>query len=321
MLHAFLRRAAALLFIFTACALAHAAFPDRAVTIIVPYPAGGPTDIVVRLMAPLLQERWKQPVLVVNRGGGAAVIGTDAAVHAKADGHTLLFAADNAMTVMKLYNQDLRFDPMKDLKTITALTSNPYVITVPAELPVRTMQEFIAYARQRPGQMNYSMIPNTNMPLDYAIIQERGNFLMTGISYQGGGPMAQAVLKNEVQFAFASYQQVGQHIAAGKLIPLAVTGSKRIESLPNVPTLREAGIDYSTGSKYLFFAPRQTPDALVQRIAADLAAVARSPEIQARLNQMGFDVVANPPAQAYRELSATTDLYSGVARKLKVKTQ
>jgi tripartite-type tricarboxylate transporter receptor subunit TctC len=287
---------------------------------VVAFPPGGPIDAVARLVAPRLEEKWKQPVIVDNRAGAGGVIGTEYTARARPDGHTITLNG-NAIVTYQLFVKGLGFDPARDLKPIAVLTDAPYVVAVPSALPVKSWSELIAYAKQRPGALNYGELPNTQQQLQLAVVFEKAGVRVTPIPYQGAAPLAAALLKNEIQIGFASRQAIAAQIEAGKLVPVATTGPRRYAAYPQLPTLRESGVDFDITFWFALFGPAGIPDAASAKIAADAMEAVRHPSVEPRVRALGFELPDTTPAQFRDEVAASIRSYTEIANRLGVKPQ
>jgi tripartite-type tricarboxylate transporter receptor subunit TctC len=304
-----------------ASAQAAAVFPDQRVTIVVPYSPGGPTDLLPRLVAPELQARWGQPVLVENRTGAAGLIGTEVVAKAKPDGHTLV-AQGPILTTWKLFVKDLPFDPLADLKPIALFGSISYVVVTNPQVPAKTLPEFIALAKAKPKAMNYATIPNSGFDLDYVRLQRLTGTQMVPVAFPGAAPSALAVMRNDVQLYMGTAVTMLGPIAEGKLTPLGVTGRTRLETFPNVPTVRETGLDFTAESWTGILAPGKTPDDVIAKIASDFNAVLKVPAVAARLKEFGLvPPTATTPQQYAEVMQSDAKIYGEVARAIGLKPQ
>jgi tripartite-type tricarboxylate transporter receptor subunit TctC len=304
-----------------ASAQAAAVFPDQRVTIVVPYSPGGPTDLLPRLVAPELQARWGQPVLVENRTGAAGLIGTEVVAKAKPDGHTLV-AQGPILTTWKLFVKDLPFDPLADLKPIALFGSISYVVVTNPQVPAKTLPEFIALAKAKPKAMNYATIPNSGFDLDYVRLQRLTGTQMVPVAFPGAAPSALAVMRNDVQLYMGTAVTMLGPIAEGKLTALGVTGRTRLETFPNVPTVRETGLDFTAESWTGILAPGKTPDDVIARIASDFNAALKVPAVAARLKEFGLVPPSATTPQQYAEvMQSDARIYGEVARAIGLKPQ
>ena len=297
-------------------------FPQRAVRIVVPFPPGGSTDITARLVAPRLQEAWKQPVLVENRPGAGANIGAEFVAKSAPDGHTLLLAT-TALAASAAIAEKLAYDPQKDLVPVAFVSSIANVLVVPTSLPASTPQEFVALARAQLGRLNFaSPGATTGQRLTFELLKQMTGIDVVHVPYKGGAPAGQAVIAGEVQSMIMNVVEAVPHLKSGKLKAIAATTARRAAMLPEVPTLAETvapGLDASVWQGVL--APGGTPAQTVERISRDLAAVLAHPEVRERLAGMGMELAPGSPAQFERFLSEEIRKWSRVAKAANVKAE
>lgn len=282
------------------CTMAHGAevnFPQRAVRIIVPFAAGGGTDLIARALAQKLAEGWGQPVVIDNRAGGGTLIGSDIVAKSAPDGHTLLLTA-NPHTTNPALHAKLPYDTVRDFAGITLIAASPLVLTVHPSLPVQGVRELIALAKQRPGQLSYGTSGNGGpQHLAGEQFKHMAGIQMAHIPYRGGAPAIADLLAGQTQLMFGSTFTVIPQNAAGRLRALAVTSARRSPALPSLPTIAEAALPgYAVTTWYGLLAPAATPRPLVMRLNADVARALKLPDIIERLARDGSDVVANEPS-------------------------
>src|SRR5581483_7380304 len=215
-------------------------YPSKPIRLIVPWPPGGGTDVIGRAIAQKLSERLKTSIVVDNRAGASGNIGTEIAAHSPNDGYTLLLATSSLAYNPSMFKK-LPYDPIRDFVPITLVGSVPHLIVVSPSFPVRTVQELIAYARDKPGQVNYASAGNgTNFHLAAELFRNMSDIRWTHVPYRGGGPAVMATISGEVNVTFANVVAVLPQIQAGKLRALAITSASRFATLPDVPTVSEA---------------------------------------------------------------------------------
>jgi len=273
-------------------------YPTRTIRIIVPSSAGGSTDMVARPLAQQLSQALKQPVVVENRPGAGSVIGTDLVAKAAPDGYTLLVVAASFSMSPSLYAK-LPFDPVRDFSPITLLSAFPNILVVHPSLPVKSVQELIAYAKARPGQLNFSSSGvATGTHLSMELFRNMTGIQIVHVPYKGGAPSVNALLAGEVQITLATISTALPQVKAGKLRALAVTTPQRSVAAPEVPTLAESGVpgyDYSSWIGLL--APARTPPAIIARLRAETTDIVRTPEMRAILALEGAEPVGNSPEE------------------------
>jgi tripartite-type tricarboxylate transporter receptor subunit TctC len=270
MLKSFLAAAACALLAQSAVAQS---YPSKPVRIVVPFPAGGTTDIVARLVGSELQKMWGQPVVIENRGGAGGNIGTDVVAKSPADGYTLLMGTVGTHAInLPLYTQGggkLPYDPIKDFVPITLVAAVPNVMVVPASLPVNSVKEFIALARSKPGQLNMASSGNgTSIHLSGELFKSLTKTYMVHLPYRGSAPALQDLIAGNTQVMFDNLPSALPHIRSGRLKALAVTSLERAPALPNVPTMEEAaGLKgFDATSWFGLLAPAGIPREIVAKV-------------------------------------------------------
>jgi tripartite-type tricarboxylate transporter receptor subunit TctC len=289
-------------------------YPARPVEMIVPFAAGGGSELLARLLADGLAKRLGQPFVVVNRPGANTNLGTLSAVRAKADGYTLLIASVGLAANPSLYKK-LAFEPQRDLEPITLIANSPTVLAVPPSLPVNSLAEFIAYAKARPGELNYASYGVGSGPhLATELFCAMTGTKMVHVPYGGGGPAAVGAMTNQVQVLFSSILPVLGMIRGGTLKAIALASDRRFELLPDVPTFKEGGLDYRTGTWFGLLAPARTPPEIVGALNRASVSVLQEQGVRARLAEQGAEVIANSPAEFRAFIGSETERLSGVIR-------
>ena len=280
-------------------AFAAESYPVKPVRMIVPFPAGGGVDIVARSLTPHLSERWKQQVIVDNRPGAGTILGADIAAKSPPDGYTLILV-NTAHAINATLHRKLPYDPVRDFMPITLVATQPTVLVVHPSLPVKSVKELIAFAKAKPAQLNYASSGNGTPPhLAAAMFTNMTGAQFTHVPYKGAAPALTDLLGGQVQLMFATSVSVTPHLSSGRLRPLAVTSAKRSRSLPDLPTVAEAGIGgYEATAWFMVMAPAKTPPDIIARVHRDTAEIVRSREIQERFAKEGADAVGSTPAQA-----------------------
>lgn len=273
-------------------------YPSKPIRIVVPQSAGGSTDLTARLVAQKLAEALGQSVVVDNRPGAGSIIGTDIVAKAPPDGYTLLVVA-SSITLNPSLHKKLPFDPVRDLAPVTQLSAFPNMLVVHPAVPVKSVQELIALAKSRPGQINYgSSGTGTGTHLSAELFKYMTGVDMVHVPYKGGGPAVIALLGGQVQLNFATIPSVLLHVRAGKLRAVAVTTVRRSPAAPEVPTIAESGVPgYDHGPWNGMLAPAKTPKAVIARLNAEAARIVHMPEAKAVLVHEGAEPVGNTPEQ------------------------
>jgi tripartite-type tricarboxylate transporter receptor subunit TctC len=289
-------------------------YPSRPVEVVVPFPAGGGTEIVTRHLSEGLARRLGQPFVVLNRPGANTNLGTLQVVRSRPDGHTLLVSSFGLAANPSLYRK-LGFEPQTDLEPITLIANSPTVLTVPTSLPVNSLREFIAYAQARPGELNYASYGVGSSPhLSAGLFQGMTGAKMVHVPYNGGGPAAVGVMSNQVQALFSSVVTVLGPLRGGNLKAIAIAADRRSELIPGVPTFAEQGLAYTTGTWYGLLAPAKTPGAIIDTLHRTSVSVLGDPGVQAKLTELGADVVANSPTEFRAFIKDETERLGRVIR-------
>ncbi len=263
-------------------------YPVKPVRIITPYVPGGSTSVLARLVGQKLTESWGQQVLVDNRGGGDTIIGTDAVAKSPPDGYTILLAGTTLVMNASLYSK-LPYDTFKDFAPIAALTSYEMFLSIHPSLPANNLQEFIAFAKSKPGQLNYAST-GTTAQLAAELFNNLAGTKIQHIPYKGGGQSITDVVAGQVQLTFCPPTNVIGHVKNGRLKGIAVSGKKRLSALPQVPTFAEAGLPgYDVTTWYGLFAPAGTPKEIVDKVSAEIARILALPDLKQKLDSQGFD--------------------------------
>lgn len=269
-------------------------WPTRPVRIVIGYPPGGSTDVAGRLFAERMGRKTGQQFVVENRAGASGTVAAQSVVRADPDGYTLLLAASPEVSIAPITMKALPYDPVRDLQPITLVGQIPFFLVVNPQLPVRTLDEFIAYARANAGKLNYSSFGNnTSNNLAGELFKSLAGINAVHVPYKGSGPSITDLIGGQVQFTFDGPPAVLPHVKAGRLRALAVASKQRLPSAPEVPTFAEAGLPaFSGGTWFGLFAPAKTPKAVVDHINAESVAVLKSPELAKAFGDK--DIMASP---------------------------
>jgi tripartite-type tricarboxylate transporter receptor subunit TctC len=281
------------------CHATHAQqYPARPVRLIVPYPPGGGTDTLARVVSQKLSETLGQQVVMDNRPGAGANIGMELAARSAPDGYTLVLATISNAISASLYSR-LNYDLVRDFAPVTLLATTPHLLAVHPSLPVGSVKDLIALAKARPGQLVYSSAGSgTPTHLAGELFDYMAGVNMTHVPYKGGGPSVVALLGGEVTASFATMPSVLPHVKSGKLRGVAVTTSRRSPSAPNLPTVAESGLPgFDMGSWYGLMAPAGTPAAVVSHLNAETIKVLKLADVKQRLDNSGFDALVSTPEE------------------------
>lgn len=273
-------------------------WPAKPVRVVVAFTAGGTTDILARAVSQQLAERLKQPFVIDNKPGAGGNLGTEMVVRAPADGYTLIVNSVGPMAVNPTLYDKLSYNPLTDLVPIVQIAEVPNVLIVHPSVPAQTMEEFLAHAKANPGVLNYcSTGIGTSSHLSSFMLTKRGGFDATHVPYKGADALKD-LLAGRIQFMFATIPSVVQHINAGRLRPLAVSSLKRSRALPQVPTVAEKGFPgFEAGSWFGFFAPKGTPDAVIQTLNKAVNDIIQIPALEQQMVAQGADPAGGTPQQ------------------------
>ncbi|MDB5752762.1 MAG: hypothetical protein JWP65_3183 [Ramlibacter sp.] len=305
-------------------ALAQGQWPGgKAITLIVPYTAGGSVDANARLVAQRLSERLKQSVVIDNVAGAGGAVGLAKAAAAAPDGYTLVAGTDSAMAIAPLINPAAyRFNPLQGLAPVAMLNTAPMVLVAGPRLPVKTYAEFLAQARAKPGHLTYATSGvGTVLQLAMELLKERSGIFVTHVPYRGGAQIVSDVIGGQVDSAMLISTTAIPQVASGRLRALGVTGPTRLAALPQVPALAEMpGLKgYSMVSWTGLFAPAGTPPAIVQRLNEELSAVLKEPDVAAKLREQGAVPGTGSADDLGRFVRAESERYGKIVRSANIK--
>jgi tripartite-type tricarboxylate transporter receptor subunit TctC len=302
--------------IHAACAQNYPNKPIRLVT----GDTGGSNDILARLIAPGISARLGQQVVVDNRGGGVLPGGIVA--RALPDGHTLLLYS-SILWLLPLMRGNVPYDPLNDFSPVTLLGHSPNVLVVHSSLPVRSVNELIALAKARPGELNYSSGPMGSPPhLAAELFKAMAGVSLVQIAYKGGGPALIALLGGQVQLMFPSPQAVHEHIKSGRLRALAVTSAQPSTLLPGLPTMAASGLPgYELKSSYALFAPAKAPSAVIRRLNQDIAQALNAQDVKERLLGLGVEAVASAPEALTNLIKSEMAVLGRVIRDANIRSE
>src|SRR4029079_13871648 len=283
-------------------------YPTRFVRLVVPFPPGGGTDAIARVVAAKLSAIWGQQMVVENKGGGATSIGTDTVAKADPDGYTVLLQSV-PLAVNKFLFATLPFDPVADLAPVTLICDYPNVMAVPMSSPAHSVQEFIAYAKANPGKANYASSGHgTSVHLSGELFNRMTGLKLLHVPYRGAGPALNDLIPGRVDVMFNNTGAVMPLFQGGQLRAFGVTSLKRLAVLPDVPTVSEAGVPgFEVSGWYALFVPAKTPAAVIQKLHADTVMALADPTTKARLEQLGVGVIGSAPEELRVYLKAEMD--------------
>ena len=295
------------------------AWPSKPINLIVPFPAGGTTDVLARALAEKLTQSLGQTVIVESKPGAGATLGADYVAKAKPDGYTLLVGAVHHTIASSVYKK-LPYDFQTDLAPITTIAMVPNVLVVNASTPVKNVTELVALLKAKPGTYNYGSNGNgTAQHLIGTQFQNMTGTDITHIPYKGSGPLVTDLIGSQVTMSFDTVTPVLQHIKAGKLRPLAVTTGKRSSALPDVPTLDEAGLKgFNIGTWFGVLAPAATPRDILVRLNTEMVKVIQSPEFRKRMDEIGAEPIGNSADQMAQQIKGETEKFAKLVKEAKV---
>jgi tripartite-type tricarboxylate transporter receptor subunit TctC len=295
-------------------------YPTRPIRIIVPLAPGGGSDYTARYIGTRLSDRLAQPVIVDNRPGASGIQGTDLVAKANPDGYTLLLAYSTHAQSAQLFSK-LPYDPLNDFAPVTIVIVTPLTMQLHPSVPAKTVKEFIAYAKQNEGKLNYgSSGPGSSPHLTTELFDSMAGIRMTHIPYKGVGQYITAQLGNEIQFSFANMFTTMPHWKAGRLRLIATTGVKRLEAVPELPTVAESGLPgFESLTWYGFVAPAKTPKAIINKLQQEIHAIVFSPDVKKQLVEQGNEPIANTPEEFAKIMRTDAIKWGAIGKKLGVK--
>ncbi|HEX4327340.1 MAG TPA: tripartite tricarboxylate transporter substrate binding protein [Burkholderiales bacterium] len=300
---------------------ADAPYPNRAIRLVLPFPAGGGTDNLARIMGPKMLALLGQPVVIDNKPGAAGNIATDNVAKAEPDGYTVLMGFNTALTINPALYKNLSFDIGRDLRPVTLLAGAQYILTVNSSVPAKSVKELIALARAKPGSLNYSSSgPGGPLHLAAELFKARTGTDIIHVPYKGGGPASVALIGGDVQMMFGSVTAVLPFIREGKLRGLASSGMKRLAVAPEIPTLNESGLPgFNVTSWYGLLVPAKTPDAVVAKLGEAAQKTVQMPEVREAMSRQGLDVATDTPAQFASLIKEESKTWADLIAKLNIK--
>jgi tripartite-type tricarboxylate transporter receptor subunit TctC len=296
-------------------------YPSRPIKLIVPYPAGGPTDVLGRLVADYLTRDLKQSVVIENKGGAQGAIGAEAVAHADPDGYTLLFTASSVLELNPMLYKKLAYDPDRELQVIAVVTDLPSVMVVHPSVPAKTIAEFVAWAQQNPGKINFGSAGTGGVGhLSGEIFKLMAGIDMVHVPYKGAGPALADLMSGHIQLTFETLGTALQPIKAGLLRPLGVSSTERVADLPDVPTIAESGYpDYRTTVWYGAAAPAGVPAEVVDTLRASFNRALDDASFRETLKGVGFAPLRSRSPAAIKEfVDADKARWSDVIKKLNI---
>ena len=303
-----------------AAADAAANYPSRPIRFIVPFVAGGPSDVLSRLLGQKLTESWGQTVVIDNRGSAGGIVGFELGAHAPPDGYTLLLANGAGVTINPSVYLKLPYDPLRDFQPITQITSGAYFMVVTPSLPAKTVKEYIALAKAKPGGLNFAATGTNNL-----LAAEQFNYMAgiktVAVNYKGTGQAVSAVMSGEVQSFIISPLIAVPQVQAGRLRAIGVTGLKRSPALPDVPTIAETLPGYENITWHSVLVPAKTPKPIVAKLSKELMRIIREPDVHERFSSVGLDAVGSTPEELAALIKKEVVMYAKLVKQIGLKLQ
>jgi tripartite-type tricarboxylate transporter receptor subunit TctC len=308
---------------FSLHAPASAAFPDRAIRIVVPYPPGGTTDLLARAIAPRLSERLHQPVMIENRPGAGGVIGAQIVMKSAPDGYTLLFGTVATHGILPALQKPAPYDPLKDFAPVTLVAYTPNVLLANPAVPVRNVAELLALAKAKPGTLNFGSTSQGGSPhMSGELLKTMAQIDLQHVPYKGGGPMMIDLIGGQIQLGFDNLPSAIAHVRSGTVRALAVTTAKRWPGAPDIPTLAEAGVPgYEASAWFGLLAPAATPKSVVDLLQRHVAAILRLPEVEKQFFEQGAEPSGNTPDEFARMIAGELQKWAKVVAATGVKLE
>jgi tripartite-type tricarboxylate transporter receptor subunit TctC len=299
-----------------AAPFAQAAYPDKPIKLIVPFPAGGPTDGMARLVGQHLSQGLGQPVVIDNRGGAGGTIATEVAANSAPDGYTLFFATTGTMAINPSLYRTFKVDPLKAFDPVGSVASTTNVLVVSPALKVNSVKDLIALAKQKPGALTFGSAGNgSSNHISGELFKSMAEIDITHVPYKGSAPAFTDLLGGQISMMFDTVSSQVQHIASGKVKALGVTGKNRSEALPNIPTIAEAGLpNFEVTIWFGLAAPKGIPAEAVAKLQAQLGKVLAMPEVKAKLASLGAEPLPGTPQTFTRMVEHDTAKWSKVVK-------
>jgi tripartite-type tricarboxylate transporter receptor subunit TctC len=298
-------------------------YPSKPLRMVITFPAGGPSDVVVRLVTQRMTEEWGHPVIIDNRGGAGGIVGTEVVAHAPPDGYTFLVGTAGGMTINPALHAKLSYDPFRDFAPVGMLVMNPQILIAHPSVPAKTVRELVQYAKERPGQLNFgSAGSGTATHLGLELLKLSTGMQAVHVPYKGGAPALTDLVGGQIQLLWLSIPSVLPHVKSGRLRALAVSTLKRSASALEVPTVAESGYPgFEYANWNALFVPAATPQARIAKINARVVKALNEPEIAQKLVAQGADPAPGTPAELGRYMHTDHERWKKVISSAGIKPQ
>jgi len=300
-----------------------APYPNKPVRLIIPYPPGGPTDLIGRAIHDGLAKRLGQPLIVDNRGGAAGVVGSEIAAQAPRDGYTLLVGTVTTLAANVALRSKLPYHPVRDYDPVALLGATPYLLSVTPSLPAKNAAQLIAYAKANPGKLSFgSAGPGSSNHLAGELFKHMAGLNMVHVPYKGSGPAMVDLMSGQIGLMFSSISSMKPHVDAGRLRALAVSTLKRASTAPDIPTLNESGLKgFEARNWNAVVAPRGTPVPVVLRLNQDINAVLASPAVANRVKDLGIETELGTPADLGKQMKEEIARFQSLVKLIGLKPE
>ncbi|MBV7482161.1 tripartite tricarboxylate transporter substrate binding protein [Bordetella sp. BOR01] len=298
------------------------AYPDRPITVINPWTAGGPADTVARPILEKLSQRLHQPVVLENRAGANGVIGASYVARAKPDGYTLLFSHVGPITISPALTEDMPYDPVRDFAPITQVVSAPTVLLVRPDLPIHDLKELVDYARAHPGKLSYGSVgPGSTTHLAGVILGDMASIELLHVPYKGAAPVITDMLGGQIDMGFLNIAGAMSYIKSGQLRPIAVSTLKRSTLLPDLPAIAETYPGFEVNSWYGLMAPAKTPQPIVDQLQSEVSEILKLPDIKKLLDANGLAPEGTTPEVYAQQVKRDLERWADIVKEAGLKPQ
>jgi tripartite-type tricarboxylate transporter receptor subunit TctC len=303
--------------------IAQVTYPSKPVRIVVPYPPGGTTDIIARIVATQLAERLKQPFIVENRAGASGAIGSQAVARSPSDGYTLVMGTASSHGINPALYKSLPYDAIKDFAPVTVVASTPNIFIVNTNVPVKTLGELIALAKSQPGKVNFGSTSAGGSPhMSAELLKAMADIDMTHVPYKGAAPMLVDLIGAQIEVGVDNLPSSIGFVRSGKVRALAVTTAKRWPGAPDIPTVAESGVPgYEVSGWFGLLAPAGTPRDVLHKLRGSVADAVRAPDVAKQLRDLGAEPIANTPEEFAREIRDDVEKWKKVVATTGVKVE